>query len=114
MLVHDPPIAQVKEQPTDVQQNLRREKEKEPSTHQKPSRFKIVDQALEKGRLQKQQLESKVTALQKPHPRFRKPDMYLLAPKCNLPIESEAKKRARAMRRLQIEKKRRAFSRKKD
>ena len=30
-------------------------------------------------------------ALQKSHPQFRKSDMYLLASKYNLPIESEAK-----------------------
>ena len=43
--------------------------------------------------------------LQKSHPRFRKPDMYFSAPKCNLRIESEAEKQARAMQRLQIKKK---------
>lgn len=105
LLVHDPPIAQAKGRPTDAQRNLRREREKELSTRREPSQFEIVNQALEKGRLQKQQLKSKVTALQKSHPRFRKPDMYLSAPKCNLPIESEAEKQARAMQRLQIEKK---------
>lgn len=114
LLVHDPSIAQAKGRPTDVQWNLRREKEKELSTRREPLRFEIVDHMLEKGRLQKQQLESKVTALQKSHPRFRKPDMYLSAPKCNPPIESEAEKQARAMRRLQIEKKEERLLKKKD
>ena len=64
-----------------------------------------MDQAFEKNRLQKQQLKSKVTALQKSYPQFRKSDMYFSALKCNLSIKSEAETQACIMQRLQIKKK---------
>lgn len=94
MLVYDLPIAQAKGRPTDAQQNLQQKKEKELSIRRKPSQFEIVEQALMKSRLQKQQLKSEITALRKSHFRFRKLDTYLLAPKRNLFIESKAEKNA--------------------
>lgn len=53
----------------------------------------------EKSRLQKQQLESKVTALRKSHLQFRNPSKYLSVPKPDLP------KRDHARQKLHIEKK---------
>ena len=41
-------MAQAKRRPTDVQQNLRREKEKEQSIPREPSRFELVNCALKK------------------------------------------------------------------
>ena len=64
----------------------------------------MVDQVLEKRRLQTQNLKSKNVVLQKPRPQFRRPDMYLSAPKHNLPTQSKAESHARDARRLQIEK----------
>ena len=104
LLVHDPPIVQAKGRLTDIQQNLRREKEKELSTCREPSQFEVVDQVLEKRRLQTQNLKSKNTVLQKPRPQFRRPDMYLSAPKRNPLTQSKAESHVRAARRLQIEK----------
>lgn len=108
LLVHDPPIVQAKGRPTDVQ------KEKELSTRREPSRFEVVDQILEKRRLQTQNLKSQSAASQKPRPQFRKPGIYPSAPKHNLPTQNKAENHARAARRLKIEKKRRAFAREKD
>ena len=43
-------MAQAKGRPTDVQRNLRREKEKERCTCQKPSQFESVDRSFEKNK----------------------------------------------------------------
>lgn len=59
LLVHDPPMAQAKGRPTDVQRNLRREKEKEQSTRREASRFEVVDRALKRN---KPQLVQSLTA----------------------------------------------------
>lgn len=85
-------MAQAKGRPTDVQRNLRREKEKEQSTRREASRFEVVDRALKRNKPQlvqfltakssKQLSASKSTnpPSQKSHPQFRRPDEYLLAP----------------------------------
>lgn len=51
LLVYDLPKVQAKKQPTDSQWNLQQKKEKEVTTYQKPSQFKIIDRILEKSRL---------------------------------------------------------------
>lgn len=50
LLFHDPPMAQAKGRSTDGQRNLRPETEKEQSTRREPSRFELVDRALEKNK----------------------------------------------------------------
>lgn len=103
LLVHDPPIAQTRGRPTHVQWNLRREKEKERSTRRDPSQFELVDKALEKKRLEKENLQFSVS--QKSCPKFQNPNTYTSAPKTSLRLEKKVDEDARAIRRLQIEKK---------
>ena len=108
------PTHSPKGQPTDVQWNLRQEKEKEQSTRWEPSRFELVDCALEKDKPQRvQSLKSKSSKLlsasesvnlssHKSHPQFRRPDPSLLAPIAKPPPPNEADNRGRATRKLRI------------
>lgn len=110
LLVHDPPIAQAKGRPTDIQRNLRQEKEKEKSTQQDPSRFELVDRALEKSsqHLSKSLAttassphvsQAKQTISPKPPPKFRRPDAYLSGSSHRLSILGSGGNCAHATRR---------------
>lgn len=64
-----------------------------------------MDHVLEKYRLQKQNLVSKVTALLKSLPKFLNLNVYLSILKRNLPIENEDKKQDRTKQKREIKKK---------
>lgn len=105
LLIRDLPMAQAKARPTDIQRNLRGEKEKERSTRREPSRFELVDRFFEKNK-QPPRLSTSIKALsaisqsrnlssQTSHPQFRRPDTYRSAPTKNRSPPTEAENRAR-------------------